>query len=39
MAAMPSELEHKAREAFINDGFALAVALYTQAIALRRAPR
>jgi suppressor of G2 allele of SKP1 len=33
MAAMPSELEHKAREAFINDGFALAVALYTQAIA------
>ncbi|KAK3163844.1 hypothetical protein QOZ80_1AG0009090 [Eleusine coracana subsp. coracana] len=31
--ATPSELEHQAREAFLDDDFALAAALYTQAIA------
>ncbi|KAL6627473.1 hypothetical protein ACP70R_031199 [Stipagrostis hirtigluma subsp. patula] len=31
--AAPSELEHKAKEAFVDDDFALAAALYTQAIA------
>ncbi|KAG2587085.1 protein SGT1 homolog [Panicum virgatum] len=29
----PSELEHRAKEAFFDDDFALAAALYTQAIA------
>jgi hypothetical protein len=32
-APTPSELEHKAKEAFVDDDFALATALYTQAIA------
>ncbi|XP_034594413.1 protein SGT1 homolog [Setaria viridis] len=32
-ATTPSELEHKAKEAFFDDDFALAAALYTQAIA------
>ncbi|KAJ1282678.1 hypothetical protein BS78_03G070200 [Paspalum vaginatum] len=32
MAASRSELEDKAREAFVDDDFALAAALYTQAI-------
>lgn len=31
--ATPSELEHRAREAFLDDDFALAAELYTQAIA------
>jgi suppressor of G2 allele of SKP1 len=33
MATPCNELEHKAREAFVDDDFALAAALYTQAIA------
>ncbi|KAI4330912.1 hypothetical protein MLD38_029152 [Melastoma candidum] len=34
MAASPSDLEQKAREAFIDDHFELAVDLYSQAISL-----
>ncbi|KAF8662857.1 hypothetical protein HU200_055437 [Digitaria exilis] len=34
----PSELESKARDAFVDDDFALAAALYTQAIAAAGSP-
>ena len=34
MATPSNELEHKAREAFMDDDFALVAALYTQAIKL-----
>jgi suppressor of G2 allele of SKP1 len=38
-APTPTELEHKETEAFFDDDFALAAALYTQAIVAGPPPR